>query len=393
MASRKITRTPPTSSSTTGADGAGSLIPGFATPEGTARYRSRVAATAAEGHFRAWEGLHVSSVGLGTYLGDEDAATDAAYREAVTRAIERGLNVVDAAINYRHQRSERAVGAALRALIAAGVARRDEVLLSTKGGFIPADGRAADDWASYVADTYVRPGLCAARDIVADSHCLTPRFLADQLDRSRANLGVETIDVYHLHNPETQLAEVDRPTFLGRMRAAFQLLEAAVGEGRIRWYGTATWNGYRQPASARDFLSLAELERIAREIAGHRHHFRVVQVPYNLAMTESFTVANQPIAQETVSLMEAAQRLGIYVMTSASIYQGQLARNLPAIIGDFLPGLETDAQRALQFVRSTPGVGTALVGMRTVTHVEENARVGRVPPLPWDQFEKLFHAG
>jgi predicted aldo/keto reductase-like oxidoreductase len=91
--------------------------------------------------------------------------------------------------------------------------------------------------------------------------------------------------------------------------------------------------------------------------------------------------------------MEAAQRLGIYVMTSASIYQGQLARNLPAIIGDFLPGLETDAQRALQFVRSTPGVGTALVGMRTVAHVEENARVGRIPPLPWDQFQKLFNAG
>ena len=96
----------------------------------------------------------------------------------------------------------------------------------------------------------MRPGVFAARDVVADSHCLTPRFLSEQLDRSRANLGVETIDVYYVHNPETQLTAVDRPTFLGRMRAAFQLLEAAVGEGKIRSYGTATWNGYRQPPTA-----------------------------------------------------------------------------------------------------------------------------------------------
>ncbi len=92
-------------------------------------------------------------------------------------------------------------------------------------------------------------------------------------------------------------------------------------------------------------------------------------------------------------LMEAARRLDIYVMTSASIYQGQLARNLPPIIAEFLPGLETDAQRALQFVRSTPGVGTALVGMKQPAHVEENSRVSAVPPLAWDQFKKLFSEG
>jgi aryl-alcohol dehydrogenase-like predicted oxidoreductase len=166
-----------------------------------------------------------------------------------------------------------------------------------------------------------------------------------------------------------------------------------VGEGRIRRYGTATWNGYRQPPSALDFLSLAELEGIAREIAGDAHHFRVVQVPYNLAMTEAFALANQPLRGETVSLLEAARQLDVYVMTSASIYQGQLARNLPPIVADFLPGLESDAQRALQFVRSTPGVGTALVGMKQVAHVEENARVAEVAPLGLEEFNKLFSEG
>jgi len=365
------------------------VITGFATAKGTAAYRARLAPHGADGHFRSWEGLLISSVGLGTYLGGDDVATDGAYRDTVARSLQLGLNVIDSAINYRHQRSERSVGAALRSQIEAGSLSRDEVVLSTKGGFIPFDGVPADRDA-YLLENYVRSRVLEPRDVVGGCHCMTPRYLADQLEKSRANLGVETIDVYYLHNPEMQLSEVDRPTFRGRMRAAFQFLEGAVGEGRIRCYGTATWNGFRQPPSAPDFLSLPELHRLASEVAGDAHHFRVVQLPYNLAMTEAFTRANQPMGEETVSVLEAARRLGIYVMTSASIYQGQLTRNLPPVIHEFLPGLRTDAQRALQFVRSTPGVGTALVGMKQAAHVEENAELGSVPPLPWEEFGKLF---
>jgi aryl-alcohol dehydrogenase-like predicted oxidoreductase len=301
-----------------------------------------------------------------------------------------GFNVIDSAVNYRRQRSERSIGAALRALIAAGTVSREEVVLATKGGFIPFEGAVPGDPGAYLIENYVRPGIVAPSDIVAGCHCLTPPYLADQLDRSRANLGVETIDVYYLHNPETQLSAVDRPTFLGRMRAAFSFLETAVAAGKVRLYGTATWSGYRQPPSAPDFLSLAELERLAREVAGEGHHFRVVQLPYNLAMTEAFMRANQTVGDEIVSVFEAARRLDIYVMTSASIYQGQLARNLPPVIAEFLPGLDSDAQRALQFVRSTPGVGTALVGMKQVAHVEDNAGLTAVPPLGWEEFQKLF---
>jgi aryl-alcohol dehydrogenase-like predicted oxidoreductase len=130
--------------------------------------------------------------------------------------------------------------------------------------------------------------------------------------------------------------------------------------------------------------------RPAREVGGDTHRFRVIQLPYNLAMGEAFTLGNQPVDGEAVSLLETARRLGIYVMTSASIYQGQLARNLPPVLGEHLPGLATDAQRAIQFVRSTPGVGTALVGMKRVAHVEENAALVRVSPVPWSRFQKFF---
>ena len=61
-------------------------------------------------------------------------------------------------------------------------------------------------------------------------------------------------------------------------------------------------------------------------------------------------------------------------------------------MAEYIPGLATDAQRALQFVRSTPGIGTALVGMKTPAHVDENTRIGAVPPMGWEQFQRLFSA-
>ena len=364
------------------------MIAGRATPDGTDAYRRR--ANAAPEHFRAFGGCWLSSVGIGTYLGAEDSATDELYRNALTRALELGLNVVDTAVNYRHQRSERVIGQALSALIGKGALRREEIVVATKGGFIPFDGSMPTNPGAYFTETYLRPGIIRPDDVVANCHCMTPAYLADQLERSRRNLGLETVDVYYVHNPETQLQEVDRPELLKRIRDAFTFLESAASDGKIGCYGTATWNGYRQPPAARDYLSLAELEKIARDVAGDKHRFRVIQLPYNLAMGEAFTLGNQPVDGEAVSPLEAARRLGIYVMVSASVYQGQLSRNLPPVLGEHLPGLSTDAQRAIQFARSTPGVGTALVGMKRVAHVEENAALVKVPPAPWNQFQKLF---
>lgn len=367
------------------------MLAGFATAEGTARYATRLRSAVAEGHFRTLDGnVQTSSLGLGTYLGREDADTDVRYQEAIGRALGLGITVIDTAVNYRQQRSERAVGTALEEAVRQERVRRDEVLVTTKGGFIPLDAADRRDPRTYFTATYLETGLITPDDVVAGSHCLTPRYLRDQLERSRANLGLGTIDVYYVHNPETQLDAVDRPEFLRRMRDAFGALEEAVGEGRIVRYGTATWNGYRQDAGTPGSLSLEELVAAARDVGGADHHFRVVQLPYNLAMPEAFTRATQRVGSETVPLLEAARRLGLYVMASASVYQGQLTRGLPSVIADFLPGLSTDAQRALQFVRSTPGIGTALVGMKSVAHVDENAAVGRLAPLAWSEFQRLF---
>jgi aryl-alcohol dehydrogenase-like predicted oxidoreductase len=369
--------------------GMASLLTGRATADGTTRYAERLASRVHPEHFRrSW--LSVSSLGIGTYLGRDDDATDQAYRQSVECALDLGLNVVDAAINYRHQRSERAVGAALGAAIAGGAVARDEVVVATKGGFVAFDALAATDLRTYFTRTYLEPGIIGPDDMVGGVHCMTPRYLADQIERSRANLGLETIDIYYVHNPETQLSEVDQAEFQRRIGAAFAALEGAVADAKIGCYGVATWSGFRNDPGKPDYLSLETLVTAARTVGGRDHHFRVIQLPYNLGMPEAFTHANQRVGNDTVSTVEAAERLGVYVMASASVHQGELTRNLPAVVAEYLPGLETDAQRALQFVRSTPGIGTALVGMKSAAHVRENGAVAVTAPLAWEQFRHLF---
>src|SRR6266581_766097 len=359
-----------------------------ATKERTTRYAQKFAGRAAAGHFREAHRLVFSSLGIGTYLGQPDARTDEGYTAAAVAAVENGINVFDAAINYRFQRSERSLGAAIKQLASKGF-EREEIVVCTKGGYLTPDGSMPADPNEYFFREYIQPGVFTAKDIAAGSHCMTPKFLKNQLGRSLKNLGVECVDIYYLHNPETQLAEVPKEEFLNRIREAFTFLESAVEAGEIQYYGVATWNGFRQDARARDALQLGEVTHIAQEIAGGRHHFRFVQLPFNLAMTEALTLGNQAMRGRDRTVMEAASDLDITLIASASLLQGQVAKNLPVFVAEAL-GLENDTERALQFARSSPGITTALVGMSRAEHVKANARLVGVPPATAEDFSKLF---
>ncbi len=366
-------------------------ISGYATEAGTDRYRQRHAACHPD-HFRRLAELWVSSIGLGTYLGDPDDATDQAYAQAIETALARGCNVLDTAINYRCQRSERTIGRTLARVFDSGAIARDEVVLCTKGGYLPFDGAVPDNPGRYFADTFLNTGRVHYDELVAGCHCLSPSYLEQQLSDSLRNLGVSTLDVYYLHNPEQQLDAVPRDAVLARLDAAFRLLERTVQEGLIRWYGTATWNGYRANPRDGSFLKLQDLVEIARRVGGASHHFRVIQLPYNLAMPEAFAFKNQPVNGEVLSTLEVAQRLGLSAIISASLMQSRLTR-LPEALRAFLPGLDTDAQRAVQFVRSTPGVTSALVGMKHAAHVEANLELAAHPALAAADVGRIFTKG
>ena len=354
---------------------AAALVEGRATLDGTKRFCKRFAKTHGDHFYRELaNGPLVSSLGLGTYLGDCDDKEDARYRTAAGTALEKGVNLVDTAINYRCQRSERAVGEAIRNAIAMRAIKREEVVVCTKGGYIPLEKippTTKEAYRDFLDNEYFDRGVMKPDDVVAGGHCLTPRYLDDQIERSRNNLGLEVIDVYYLHNPEQQLEVLGRPRFLEVMKEAFATLERQVKRGALGLYGCATWNGFRVAADARNHLSLEELVAVAREVAGAKHHFKVIQLPINLAMTEAVRLPTQRLEADNVPLLEAARRLGVSVIGSATLMQSQLTRSLPRQVHAEFPGFNTDARRAIAFTQSLP-VASALVGMKSRAHLEEN---------------------
>jgi aryl-alcohol dehydrogenase-like predicted oxidoreductase len=198
------------------------------------------------------------------------------------------------------------------------------------------------------------------------------------------------LDIYYLHNPETQRSQVGREEFFRRLKAAFAALEKAVTESKIRMYGTATWNAYRVSPRSAEALSLTDVLRLAEEVGGKEHHFRAIQVPFNLAMAEARMATTQQVGRKLGSLLEVARAHRLMVFASASLLQGQLTQGLPAEVRSWFPGMRTDAQRAIQFVRSTPGITCALVGMSNVEHVRENLGTAATPPMTLEQFRAIL---
>jgi len=354
------------------------VIPGRATSAGTRRFAR--GAPAAPAHFREAADLLLSSIGLGTYLGDEDAATDRGYEECVATALDSGVNVFDTAINYRGQRSERSIGRALAAAIAAGRVERDEVFVSTKGGYLPHDSEDPREARAYILETFVESGLAERSEIVRGGHCISPAYLRDQIRRSRENLGLETIDLYYLHNVERQRASVGPDVFRRRLASAIEVLEQTASEGLIAAWGVATWDGLRAPPEHPEHLSLSLLLSLSAEIAGEGHHFRAVQLPVNLVMPEAIAYPSQEGTPGRLPALEAAARRGIATFGSASILQGRLAQELPEEIKAAFPQARSEAQRALQFSRSSPGMTTSLVGVSTPAHALEDFSLAKVPP-------------
>lgn len=360
-----------------------------ATPQGTRRFEQRAvtARSLAPQHFRATpQGLRLSSLGLGTYLGAPDGPTDLAVEEAVAVCLASArINVLDTAINYRHQRAERSVGRALVRSIRSGAVRRDEVLLATKVGYLAPDGEAGISPEAWLERELLGPGVLRREEVAGGGHAISPAYLRDQLRRSLENLAVETIDLLYLHNaPEAQLPAVGLETFLRRLEEAFATLESFRDQGRIAFYGLATWDSLRVPPGAPGHFPLEAAVERARRVGGEAHGLRFVQFPFNLAMPEAWTLATQPVGGQLRTLFRAAAELGVGCLTSVPLLQGRLARSGPRHDG------LSRSQTALQWARSAPGTISALVGQKRVEHLSENLELAARPP--WDEatFSRLL---
>lgn len=330
---------------------------------------------------RIFDGLTVSALGAGTYLGPPDDATDRLYEEALLQAALKGVNFFDTAINYRCMRSEKVLGKVFKQLFAKEISR-EQIVISTKGGFLPCEG-SLEQFEDYIRIHYLDTGLIEAKEIVAECHCMSPAFLENQIATSLKNLGLECIDLYYLHNPEIQLAELGEEEFYTRLSAAFALFEQKVQEKKIQRYGLATWNGFRQKKNS---LQLSRVLECAKQVGGEAHHFRAIQLPLNLVMLEALHIENQLIEKESKPILEVAGEHQIAVMVSAPLMQSQVAHLSPRVF-EKLPPEKSPILQALQFVLSAP-ITTAFVGMKQLAHWEENREVLFLPNWSQETWEE-----
>ena len=360
------------------------MISGFATPDSTKKFAESSGVNLS--NFNEFANLTLSNIGVGTYLGDPDSRTDDMVTNAVKQSILSGVNVIDTAINYRAQKAERSVGKAISELIQEGKISRDQLFVSTKNGYVTNDADVKLGFWEYVKEEYTQKGIIKEGDVTSGYHCMTVPYLSDQLERSLKNLGLESIDLMYIHNSvEGQIKDISKAQFLENLKSVFELYEQKRDEGKIKFYGMATWECFRVPPDNPQYLSLEDTFNMAKTIGGENHGFRFIQLPFNLYYDQALLGKNQLLGTEKLSILEAAVRLGIGVFTSVPFMQGRLLQ--PGVMPEFnnlKPSL-----RALQFIRSSPGVLAPLVGQKSLEHVTENLEIMKIPSIPESEFLEL----
>ena len=358
------------------------MISGFATPEGTKNFTAKHD-TIPEKNFNVFQDLSLSNVRIGTYLGNPDSDTDNIVKNAVKKSVLAGMNVIDTAINYRAQKAERSVGQAISELVNENKISRDEIFISTKNGYVTNDGDIQEDLMQYIIRELGKPGIVKEGDISSGYHCMTIPYLEDQLNRSLKNLQLECIDLIYLHNAVEGNLEMPKETFLQKLKDVFEFYEQKRKDGKIRFYGMATWDCFRVAEDHKMFLSLEKVIEIAKSVGGDDHGFRFIQLPYNLHFDQAFMQKNQLVDGKSASILDSAKQLNVGVFTSVPLMQGKLldwAKDKPAF------SAVSPSVGLLQFIRSTPGVLAPLVGQKSDEHVTENLEILKIPPFSEEEF-------
>jgi len=283
------------------------IIEGFATADATDAHAKRFDALSYKTLGRT--GLHCSQAGFGCY---RIADGIDAHRNALQRALDGGINLIDTSANYADGGSETLVGKVLTDAIESGALSRQAIIVVTKGGYL--QGRNYDLSQARKAQGQPFPDLVPYADGL--EHCIHPEFLEDQVTRSLERLNLATLDFFLLHNPEYYMSwavskqgmeqEAANAAYEGRILNAFQHLEQEVARGRIRYYGISS-NTFPDTSARPDFTCLQRILDAARAV-GPDHHFAMIQFPLNLLESGAVLNRNQP---DGATLLTTAIRAGL----------------------------------------------------------------------------------
>ena len=364
-------------------------IKGFASSEGTKKFRDNAIKKGKSYlHFKEFDDLILSSIGMGTYLGDLSKEDDIDIENALYESVKsHAINVIDSAINYRAMKSEKSIGRSITRLVNDGIISRDEIFVSTKNGYITNDGDypMLDVW-EYIQRMYISTGIIKAEDISSGYNVLNPAYIEKCIERSRFNLKLDTLDLVYIHNAfESWNQDVSKNKFFDMLAKVFQVYEKFRSKNKIRYYGMATWTCFRVGEENKEYLSLDEVYNIAKSIGGVDHGFRFIQLPYNLAYSEALFLKNQNVGNEKkLTILEAAKRLKIGVFSSVPLLQGKLIQTK---IPDYSETLTDPIMKLLQIIRSSPSIIAPLIGQKKMDHVNKNNKISEIPPLSEEEFK------
>lgn len=366
-------------------------VAGYATAEGTRKFMENAFKNGmANSHFRSFNNLNFSSLGIGTYLGQLTAEDDIDLENAIYNSLKSGaVNVIDTAINYRSMKSEKNIGHAIKRLIEDKIISRDQVFISTKNGYITNDGDYPTiDVLEYMHKMYISQGIIDSKDISSGYNVLNPNYIRKCIDKSLTNMQLDTIDLVYIHNAyESWFQDISRSEFNEKIRKVFQIYEEYRSKNKIRYYGMATWTCFRLPRNEEGYLSLEDMVRIAEDVAGKDHGFRFIQLPYNLAYREAYSLRNQTVNSDNdLTILEACKKLNIGVFTSVPLLQAKL---FDVKIPDYL-GIDNQLLKIVQITRSTPNVIAPLLGQKKLNHVKENIELAKVAPLNNSEFNEAI---
>ncbi|EMO34000.1 oxidoreductase, aldo/keto reductase family protein [Leptospira santarosai str. HAI821] len=235
----------------------------------------------------SFRGRTLSRIAFGCYrVGLESPE----HETAMELSFSEGFNVIDTSSNYGNGESESLVGKVLRKKIATGELKRERVFIITKAGYI--QGRNLQIVTELEKQNREFPEITYYSE--GCYHCIHPSFLEDQLERSLNRLGLETVDVFLLHNPEYFLMDREKHNvpkekaaeqYYERIRNAFRFLEQKRKEGKILYYGISS-NTFPEDPEKYTATSLTRILKIAKEIQDElgleESGFAVVQFPGNL---------------------------------------------------------------------------------------------------------------
>jgi aryl-alcohol dehydrogenase-like predicted oxidoreductase len=364
-------------------------IKGFASSEGTKKFRDNAIKKGKSYlHFKEFDDLILSSIGMGTYLGDLSKEDDIDIENALYESVKsHAINVIDSAINYRAMKSEKSIGRSITRLVNDGIISRDEIFVSTKNGYITNDGDypMLDVW-EYIQRMYISTGIIKAEDISSGYNVLNPAYIEKCIERSRFNLKLDTLDLVYIHNAfESWNQDVSKNKFFDMLAKVFEVYEKFRSKNKIRYYGMATWTCFRVGEENKEYLSLDEVYNIAKSIGGVNHGFRFIQLPYNLAYSEALFLKNQNVGNEKkLTILEAAKRLKIGVFSSVPLLQGKLIQTK---IPDYSETLTDPIMKLLQIIRSSPSIIAPLIGQKKMDHVNKNNKISEIPPLSEEEFK------